>query len=183
MMAAATVGHSISWEEVDQLSSYEANYYTWASTVIVPFSKIVPGSKLISSMDYQAFSEQGEDYLRQSWPPEWLEDQQNHSSPNFKKEQEAAKEAVRMGLIQKATCQLADLENLLKNNLLIVLVDAGKLAGENYSSGHYVFVYNSDNKNFMLHDPGLPGYKKWKVAKDLFISAFRGDVIVVPKKL
>lgn len=183
MMAASAVGHPISWVEVDQLSSYDANYYTWAPTVIEPFSKVVPGSKLISSIDYQAFSEHGESYLKQSWSLDWFTLQQNHSSPNFKKEQEAAKYAIAKGLIQKKTCKLADLENLLKDNLIVVLVDAGKLEGKDYSSGHYVLVYGSDDKNFTIHDSGLPGHKKWNVDKKSFISSFRGDVIVVPKKI
>jgi hypothetical protein len=138
---------------------------------------------LVSRFDYEAFSKQGKAFLRNVWPPEIFDEQRLHASPEFRKEQEAAGKAVERKLIQNNdNLRLADMEDLLKNNLLIALVDAGKLAGVDDPSSHWVFIYGWDHSNFFVHDPGLPSRKKCKVSKSSFFNAFRGDIIVIPKK-
>lgn len=69
----------------------------------------------------------------------------------------------------------------MNSNLLIALIDAGKLANQNWNEGHYVVIYAQNNNNFILHDPGLPSYQAWIADKNKFMEAFRGELIVIPK--
>jgi len=183
MMVLNTLNINVSWDEVNEMTDYENNLYSWTPRTTVALAERIPGTKLVSGMDYRQFAARGEQYFKECNKnnPKWFELQKKHASANFKKEQIAAKEIVDNDLIEKCNLQKGDIEKLLSDNLLIALVDAGKLAEQNRSSGHFVVVYAQDDNNFILHDPGLPSHEAWTIDKEKFMKAFQNEIIIVPK--
>lgn len=106
----------------------------------------------------------GESYYKESNQNDqnWFDLQKQHASPNFAKEQNTAKELIQLKLYEQRVLTLKEIDHLLINNLLIALVDAGQLSGKDKPAGHFVLVYNSSEKFFNIHDPGLPHRKVFK---------------------
>lgn len=183
MIVLNTLGREVSWEEVNRITEYKDGLYSWTSPATLVLAERVPGTRLISGMDYKQFAERGEEYFKEhnARTPEWFELQKQHASPGFKKEQKAAQMLVQKNLVEQRTITKEDIENLLQNQLLIAVVDAGKLAQETRSAGHFVVIYGQDKEHFILHDPGLPPQKARKVNKILFIEAFQNELIVIPE--
>lgn len=179
MMVLNTVNRA-SWDEVNRMTQYEENLYSWTPAAVVGLAGRIPGSRLISGIDYGQFAERGEEYLKESMGQQWFELQQEHASPEFQKEQIAAKRLVEKGLTERKIIQKGDIEELLKRHLLIALVDAGKLTDQDWSSGHFVVIHDHDEESFYINDPGLPPRKNWRVDKEKLIEAFKDELIIVP---
>jgi len=173
----------VSWQYVDTVTGYEPNLYSWAPRSAIALNSLAPGTRLYSVMDYKQFALRGEEYFKElnTAQPAWYELQKAHASIGFRKEQQAAKEALSLGLITNKYLQLGDIRELLEKNYIIALVDAGKLNGWGFSMGHFVFVYGEDGTDFLLHDPGFPRKKAWRVPKWLFMTAFENELISIPR--
>jgi hypothetical protein len=74
-----------------------------------------------------------------------------------------------------------ELETLLKDNLVIALIDPHVIRGDDGSSGHFVVVFDSKNGNFVYHDPGLPALENARAAKEIFMKASKGEFLTVPR--
>ncbi|MFZ5845745.1 MAG: cysteine peptidase family C39 domain-containing protein [Patescibacteria group bacterium] len=182
MMALHALGKDISWDQVNKETQYKNKLYTWSIAGALVLDKHVKGIKLISALDYGEFAKEGEKYLKRIWKSEWFNLQIQHASPGFQKEHKLAKTLVTKTFFEFKRLLLRDIEKLLNSYLFIALIDAGKLAGKNKSSGHFVFVYNQDSNTFLLHDPGLPPKKRWRVKKELFMASFKNELIAVPRQ-
>ncbi len=182
MMALEVVGKPITWNKVNSMTDYTDNLYSWTPQAVVSISKLIPSVKLISNLDYREFAKNAEKYFKEinKNMPEWFELQKAHASPTFSKEQNAAQELIKLGLYSQKILTLKEFEDLLKNNILIAVVDAGQLASESWHAGHFVLVYSSNGK-FTIHDPGLPPKKAWRVDKKEFMKAYKNELIVIPK--
>ncbi len=170
----------MTWNQINSLTDYEDHLWSWAVVAIAGISQLIPSIKFISGMDYNKFAKDGEQYFKQINNPEWFDVQKAHASPKFKKEQQAAKEIIKLGLYEEKNISVKELEELVRDNFLITLIDAGKLAKAKNPSGHFVVVYNS-NGRFKIHDPGPPPNMAWRVDKKEFINAYRNELIVIPK--
>lgn len=180
MMVLNTLDGEVTWDEINRITDYEKDLYSWVPRAVVALAERIPGAKLISAMDYEQFAERGEVYLKEFMSSEWFEAQKKNASVGFQKEQNAAQELIHKNLIdQKVTS--VDFDSLLDRRLLIALVNSKKLAQIDGNVGHFVVVYGKDKENFLIHDPGLPPIKAWKVNKYRFIDAFQGELIVVPR--
>lgn len=182
-MVLGALGIKTKFRDVNQMSDYEIGHYSWTPRATISLSEQVPGTKLYCLLDYEQFAERGEEYFRElnEGDPQWFELQKKHASTGFNKEQTAAKELVSKKLVETTKLDFKNIEKLLEDNLLIAVVDAGKLANENWSSGHFVVVYEQDDEYFTLHDPGLPPKEAWKVSKKNFMEAFKNELISVPR--
>lgn len=181
MSVLNSTGHTVSWDEVNRETQYQNGLYSWNIAGADAISKRIPGTVFVSPLDYRAFSEKGEEYLRGYMRPEWFQLQKNHASPGFKKEQEQAKNFLRSGVFEHGGMSLEKIERYFPDHLLIALVNADRLDNKPGNAGHSVVVYKKDHDSFTLHDPGLPPKKGWVVSHQQFMSAFEGDMIVIPK--
>lgn len=184
-MALASLGKQLSWEEINRITDYADNLYSWTPRTVVSLASIIPEILLISSLDYCEFAKTGEKYYKNLLKdnPSWFETQRQCASPKFLKEQKAAKELTKLKLYQQKNLTLKDFEDLLINNSLIALVDPGQLEGRANYKGHFVFIYHQNENLFYLHDPGLPPKKVFKVNKKNFIKAYRGELIIIPRTI
>ncbi|KKU93147.1 MAG: Protein translocase subunit SecA [Parcubacteria group bacterium GW2011_GWA1_49_26] len=182
MIVLNTLNRKVTWDEVNKMTDYEDGLYSWVPRAVVALAERIPGTRHISVMDYGKFAEKGEEYLKEFMPGEWFEDQKRNASVGFQKEQKAAQDLIQKNLLeQKVRFTKEDFESLLDKHLLIALVNGKKLAQLEGNVGHFVVVYGQDEENFIIHDPGLPAREAWKAQKDLFLHAFQGELILVPK--
>ena len=183
MMILNTNDHPISWEKVNKITQYEDGLYTWSPAGVISLSERITGVRMVSNLDYEQFAARGEDFLKESWSDDWFKSQQLHASKHFEKEKTLTRKLIDKSLFKLKILKQEDIEQLLDGNLLIALVDAGRLVNQNYTAGHFVVVFDQDKDNFYIHDPGLPPQENWQVNKKDFTQAFRGDLIIVPIKI
>lgn len=183
MIILNTLVGKITWDEINKLTEYNDDLYSWSVVGAKVLADKISGARLISSsLDYKKFADLGEQYLKRVWKREWYDLQKRHASPNFLREHEAAKKLVVRGLSEyKKLVTKEEIKDYLKHGLIIALIDPHVVENTPGSSGHFVVVYANKNMNFLLHDPGLPPRKRWTVNQDVFMRAYKGDIIVIPK--
>lgn len=183
MIVLNTLSCKTTWNEINKLTRYQDGLYSWSVTGVQVLVAKIPGTKLISSnLNYNRFAKEGNKYLKKTLSPEWYELQKRNASPNFSEEQETTKKITEKKLSKyKKLITMGNIKGYLKNNLIIALIDPHVITGILGSSGHFVVVYDHKNDNFLLHDPGLPQHENWQVNQKIFMKAFRGDIITVPK--
>jgi hypothetical protein len=177
------LGYNRGWRFVNELSEYEDGLWTWFPTAAVAMNKIVPGTRVISNLDYVQFASRGEEFFREHNRdhPEWFNNQKEHASPGFKKEQSAAITLVASGQFQQRHLTAEDIEQLVIDHFVIAIVDSGRLAREGRSYAHSIVVYASEGGQFVLHDPGLPRRPALRVEKSAFMVAFKNELIAIPR--
>lgn len=183
MIVLNTLADRITWNKINKLTGYQDGLYSWSVVGAQVLVDRVPGTKFIScGLNYSQFAEKGDKYLKSILPPKWYQLQKGHASPNFSHEQKATKKITERKLYEyKKFITMENIKRYLKNNLIIALIDPHVITGIAGSSGHFVVVYDHKNDNFLLHDPGLPQHENWQVNQKIFMKAFRGDIITVPK--
>jgi hypothetical protein len=185
MMVLNTLYGDTSWDEVNKLTNYENNLYSWSVVAADVLNDKMPGTILISSgLDYGKFAEKGEEYLRSIWSSAWYNLQKEHASSKFQREQNAVKNLDKKGLskYQKYITK-GEIIDYLKDHYLIALIDPHIIKNTPGHSGHFVVIYDSVKENFYIHNPGLPPQPGWIVNHDLFMQGFKGDLIIIPKVL
>ncbi len=182
MMVLNTLIGQVSWSTINKETNYNKNTYTWTPYGASILSKRIKGVVMYSILDYKKFALEGEKYLKKLWKNNgnWYSLQKQKASSGFKKEQKATQNFLKGNSFLNKNLTKEEIEALLKNNYLITLVDAGRTANQNWSSGHFVVVYDQDNQNFLMHDPGLPPRKNVSIPKDLFMNAFMSNTIAIP---
>jgi hypothetical protein len=177
------LGYNKGWRFVDELTDYEDGLWTWFPIAAVAMNKIVPGTRVISNVDYVQFASRGEEFFHEHNRdhPEWFNNQKEHASPGFRKEQSAAIALVASEHFEQRHLTLEDIERLVIDNFVIALVDSGRLAREGRSYAHSVVVYASEGGHFVLHDPGLPRRPALRVEKSVFMAAFKNELIAIPR--
>jgi hypothetical protein len=183
LMALNSLYGNITWKEINKLTDYDDNLYSWSTVAADVLNDMIPGTLLISnSLNYEKFAEKGEGYLKRALSPQsWYELQKAHASPNFLKEQQSAKRLIKKGLSRYQSVTTEDIINYLKHYLVIALVDPHIIKNTPGYSGHFVVIYDSIENNFYIHDPGLPPQPEWIVNHNLFMKGYKGDLIIVPK--
>jgi len=183
MIVLNTLVGKTPFAEVNRLTEYKDNLYSWTVVGARVLAEKIPGTKLITSgMDNRNFAKEGEAYLKTIWGQEWYDLQKRYASPNFSKEQDAAKKLVAKKLYKyERGITKKNLLTYLKDHMLIVLINPHVITHSPGTAGHFVVVYGVSGTDFLIHDPGLPPHEAWNVDQDLFMKAYRGDIIVVPK--
>lgn len=188
LMILGSIGYKTDFQEIDQLTDYEPNLYTWGIVAASILQKKIPGTQFFSTNDYKKFASQGQKYLEQIWNSDTYKDQKEKASLNFSKEQQAAQEFFQQrGKLQILTKQITDVElsALLKHNILIVWVNASKFYSKQVYGGHFLVLYGEINDKYIIHDSGFSTLFKGKNAKKVdkaILLAAVGDVIAIQKK-
>src|SRR5262249_54023560 len=129
--------------------------------------EIVPGARLFSKLDFEAFASEGENYLRRVFEPRWFEHQRRRSSPEFIRERMAAAQLVHCGKWTPYDLGPDDylpkvelLESVLeRKSMLIASVNVRVLYSEPDDSAHAVLIYKPQygsarmSDRVYLHDP------------------------------
>jgi uncharacterized protein len=173
----------LSLEEVDNKTKYEDGKWTWGIAGVLAISSKVGNTKLLTNnLDYNIFVSRGAEYLKETWGEDYYDSQKNYSSNNFIKEQELAKSVLERKLWESKNIDQSLIDQLLDSNMLISFIDPECLrSGIKSNYRHWVVLFDKNNIEFILHDPGMPPCKGMLVNKENFFKAFRGDLILVPK--
>jgi hypothetical protein len=181
LMVLNSLGHSMSWDQVNKLTKYDDRYYSWTIVAASIISQLIPNTRLVTNLDYRKFAEDGEHYLKSHWNSQWYKLQKRHSSQGFKREQQFAKEFKGEFELASKKPTAEEICNLSENNLIASLVDPHIIRGDNGTSGHFVLVYDCINGKFVYHDPGYPPAKSAEADMGVFMNALKGEFLVVPK--
>lgn len=181
LMVLNSLGHDMSWEQVNKLTKYDDRYYSWTIVAASIVSQYIPNTRLVTGLDYKKLANDGEEYLKFLWPSQWYESQRQHASPGFKREQQFAKDFKGKFELVNRKLSSEELSNLIKDNLIISLINPYIIRAGNGVSGHFVVVYDSVDDRFIYHDPGNPPIEKAQANKDVFLSAANGEFLIIPK--
>jgi hypothetical protein len=182
MGVLTTLGHPVRQAEIDKATGWEKGLWTWTIPGAAVAAKFVPGVRLLSPFDFRRFADEGEAYLKTQWSPQRFRDQRAHASPNFAKEQQAAKQFMTSGTFELRKPPTADeMTKLLKDYIIVPQVDYGRLyRGQANGGSHYIVVYAAEGENFWLNDSGLPMKARLRHPKQMVQAAMTGDVLLIP---
>jgi len=184
MIVMNTLMGEVSWEEVNEMTEYEDEKWTWGVIGALAISGKIDSTEFITNnLNYAEFISRGSDYLKEYWGnTEVYNKQKLHSSPEFIKEKRFSELAIKNGLLKSEGIDVNKIGELLDNNLLIALVDPMRLDSGNTSDDrHWVVLFDKNDRGFFLHDPGPLGREGVLVCRRDFLDAFRNDLIVIPK--
>jgi hypothetical protein len=181
LMVFKSLGIPMSWAKINKLTQYDERYYSWTIVAATLISQAIPGTKFITPLDYKKFAKEGKKYLQSIWSEKWYESQKAHASPNFKREQQFAKEFKGEFDLRDTKVSSEEISTLLKNNLIIALINPFAVKGELGFAGHFVVLFDDKNSKFIYHDPGNPPIESAEANHEIFIQASKGEFLIIPK--
>ena len=159
------------FDELDNISAKQPGKWTWPTAAMLWMMDNGLEIKLIEDFDYEAFAARGEKYVIERCGKEVGEAQIKNSV--IAKELEFAKKFAKIAPLDCRTPTFNDVKNLLSDGYLIICnINAALLVGREGYSGHFVVVYECDDKTLTIHDPGLPPRPSLKVNKKTFEKAW-----------
>lgn len=163
-----------SWEELEEMTAKKPGLWTWTTKGLISMKRLGFTVVVLCTFDNKQLVEKKEQYLYERGGEAVAKEQIRHS--DMEQELEIAEEYLRIFPDDKIVIPtIEDIKEYLNKGFLIVaLLDATTLNNEkgNYV-GHFVVVYDIDEKNVYFHDPGLPPQKSRKVKIADFIKAWQ----------
>lgn len=160
-----------SWEAWSEITGYEAGKGTWASAGLLWFLKNGFEVRHVSLFDFPDFVKNGGAYLIREYGSEVGNWQVEHS--NLALEQNRAEALLKVGIVEKREPQTEEIKRFLQNGYLVrVLINYRTLVSKPGYVGHAVVVVGYDEKNVILHDPGLPPLPNRRVSYQAFERAW-----------
>jgi hypothetical protein len=149
--------HDFSWEELDKMSGKVPGEPTWPQQMLIELHNMDFEIFDASGFDGRAFIKRGADYLVEAFGKETAAWQVEHS--DIGREQRIFQKLYDLGVqVETRIPELVELRTYLQRGYLIeCLVNSRKLNEESGYVGHFVLVYDIDDKYVTFHDPGLPG--------------------------
>lgn len=160
-----------SWSQIEQTTNYHKGLWTWPMAGMIHLKKM--GFDVISmeDFDYEKFASFGEKYLYERVDKKVAKEQIKHS--DILGEVNYAKEFIRLFSKQIQIPTNQDIHRLLSEGYLVICnVNGLKLRGLEGYEGHFILLFGYDEKNFYLHDPGLPPKKNLYVPFEIFSKAW-----------
>lgn len=186
LMSLNALTQPSSIDEIDKLTNYDKDLYTWTIVGASVLQEKLPGVKIYSNLDYEEFAARGDVYLKDYWNLGEYQHQRSKASFSFLKEQNAAKQFLSSGGKIVKTDRLLnrqDYSDLLKDNILIAWTSIEELY-KGFTGAHFFLVYGESEEKYFVNDSGFGVSKKGKSGrhfdKDIFLKSAR-EVIVIPK--
>lgn len=161
-----------SFETLDQLSGKLEGKWTWPTQSFIWLLNNGFEIKLIEEFSYQAFADEGKNYLIEKCGLEVADAQEANS--DLPREQKLALEFIQKGgAVDLRIPTLQDLKSLLMDGYLTICnINANRLYNLTGYSGHFVLPIEISPIEILLHDPGLPPAPSTKVAPSVFEAAW-----------
>ncbi|MDA1316646.1 MAG: peptidase C39 family protein [bacterium] len=158
-----------SWDDLDHITEKKAGLWTWPMAGYIWLAN--KGLKIESSsiFDFHGFYSEGYDYFLRTFGKEIADGQYEHT--DMKQGQMLAEQFVtHNGIVHKAEIPSnSNIQAKLKNGYLVVCnLNQYALNQKEGYSGHFVLIYDYDDKGLTMHDPGLPSYEARHVSYDVF---------------
>jgi len=160
-----------SFEELDKITAKVEGMWTWQMAGLLWLQENGFEVRDIEVFDFERFIEEKEKYLLEFFGEEaGLEQIQHSYLPN---EFEYARRFVKEIEIERRLPDFSDIRNLMNKGYLVVcLVNAKKLDRKDGYVGHFVLIKGYDDKNLIIHDPGLPPIENRTVSGESFEKAW-----------
>lgn len=161
-----------SWQELQKLTDKQEGYWTWPQRGVINLHKMGFEIIEIDTFDTKRFIEEGKGYLVEKFGKDVAKESVDHTK-DLKHEQETCKEYLGLKIKHKRLPDLSDIKKYLDNGYLVgVNINSRILNSREGYSGHFVVVYEYDDENLYLQDPGPPPTANRKVPYDLFTKAW-----------
>jgi len=161
-----------SWEELEQLSAKVEGLATWPEQMLINLRKMGFAVTMVEGFDGRAFIKDGAQYLKDTFGEEIAAWQIKNS--DLPQEQRLYQEAYDTGVdIQTRIPSLEDIKTFQQQDYLVaVTVNSRKLDGKEGYTGHFVVILSIDDKEVLLHNPGLPARQAEHVPLEQFMNAW-----------
>jgi len=159
------------FDELDKISAKVPGKWTWPTAAMLWMMGEGLDIRLIEDFDYEDFAARGEMYLVERLGNEVAKAQIENSVVD--QELGFAKKFAKIAPLECRIPAFDDIRKLLQENFLIISnINAAALFGHKGYSGHFVVVFECDEKTLTIHDPGLPPKPSLKVDKKIFEKAW-----------
>ena len=160
----------LSWAELEKLTGFKPKKAAWSLTTVSYFAKRGMDIRMIEPFDYARYHKIGEPYLDEFFSPVEKDWQLKHGNileirpliPDFLKNVQYE--------LKRPT--LNDIDSMLdEDRLIFVTLDAQALNDEPGYTSHAVLIIGQNDKEYIIHDPGLPPKAHRHVAKKKIFEA------------
>lgn len=159
------------WKELEEFTAKKEGLWTWAMQGMINMQKLGFDVIVREDFDNQQFIEKGEEYLKVKFGEKVAIEQIRHS--DIKEEREIAKEYVKLFGAIGIPASFDELKQFIDDDYLVIAnVNSRALNSKEGYVGHFVVIYDYDEDNLHLHDPGLPSQEARKVSFVHFIKAW-----------
>jgi len=159
------------WEELDRITAKKESLWTWPMAGLIWLKEKGLEVIDIEPFDYNKFIELGGQYLIDEYGEEVGNAQIRNS--DIGQEIKIAKKFIETIEIKRSIPEQADIKRFLEKDYIVAAnVNADAMDEKIGYSGHFVVIFGFDEKNFILHDPGLPATENRKVPFEIFEKAW-----------
>ncbi len=161
----------ITMDELDVISAKVPGKWTWPTAAMLWMLENGYELILIEDFDYNLFAEKGEEYILEKCGKEVGEAQIKNSV--IAREKKLARQFAKFDLVEQRLPSFEDIKRLLDDGYLIICnVNASALNNQKGYSGHFVVVYECQENQLTIHDPGLPPKPSIRVSFEDFEKAW-----------
>lgn len=159
------------YDELDEISGKLPGKWTWPTKAMIWLIHQGFEVGLIEEFDYEEFVNNGEKYLNDRFGEEVGRAQAANS--DVPREQEIAKEFIKLAPLKYSIPSLKDVEKLLKQNAVVIVnVNSAALYEIAGYSGHFIVICDVKKDAVVIHDPGIPPRPYVQVPIDCFMKAW-----------
>jgi hypothetical protein len=160
-----------SWNELRKLTGKQEGYWTWPAQALVELQAMGFDVIKMDLFSYQEFIDKGQSYLIEQYGEEVGKLQIDNS--DIPHEIKIARKYLEAGIHRLEVPTVSDVKRLLDDGWLLILnINARAFNGIDGYSGHFVVVYDYDDKNIYYHDPGLPPRESQARSFDDFLAGW-----------
>lgn len=161
----------LSWDEIDRTLKVIPGKGNWDFPALTDLATKGVKIERIETVDYERLYREGPGYLKEIVGKESADYYLTKSNiasiiPQIPEYLKAVESRVGKGSVSEI------IKNLNQGKIVTAEIDAKRLNKQPGFSPHYVLIYDFDEKNFTLHDPGLPPEEARKVRVEDFNKAF-----------
>ena len=144
-----------SWEEIRKITGKKEGLWTWPQHAMVEL--LARGFDVINveDFDFRAFIKNPQEFLKLQYGEDGAREQVAHS--DIEAEKRYAQELLQHGKQEMRIPDFSDIRSFLGKGFLVVcLINAKALNGQEGYVGHFVVVFACNDEMIAFHDPGLP---------------------------
>lgn len=167
-------GKRLSWEQADKLTGYRDGRAAWTIGALTKMTARGFDIRMVEYFDYRKYAEEGEAYLRQTYPNSKVDWWQAHS--NIRDITPLVPQFLETVHWEQRHPSLQDIDDMLAENRLVFVTLNGHTLNDapGYAS-HAVLVIDKEDGDYIVHDPGLPPRPARKVPRGKLWEAMGGD--------
>ncbi|HSD55587.1 MAG TPA: RluA family pseudouridine synthase [Candidatus Saccharimonadales bacterium] len=164
----------MSWTVMDKMAGFEDGKAPWTVTIWERMSRQGFDIRMIELFDYKRYEKEGDAYLRKYLTKEEYDWQVKHT--NVLDIQSRIASFLKQVHVEMRRPTMDDIDEMLDDGRLVFLTVNSRVLNdkEGYVS-HAVLVIGQNDKEYIIHDPGLPGQPSRHVPKLKIWDAMGGE--------